>query len=87
MSDDRIDILAKAMRAKHYELNSDEGMYANKYFHLLAEECLKTLDEYYGAARYWMSAEFEREKILNELETTMDRIRNAGTRPIVWVRE
>lgn len=79
--DERVDILARAMRLKHYELNSDEDMYADKYFHLLAEECLKTLDEYYGAARYWMAAEFERENVLRELETTIDRIRNANVSP------
>ena len=82
MSDnERVDILARAMRVRHYELNSDEGMYADKYFHLLAEECLKTLDEYYGAARYWMAAEFEREKVLSELQATIDRIRNANISP------
>ena len=81
MSDDRIDIIAKAMRVRHYQISGASDFFAHKYFNLLAEEALKTLDEYYGAARYWMSAEFEREKVLSELQATIDRIRNANISP------
>jgi len=76
--DDRIGILAKSMRRKHYQLVAAEDFFENQYFDLLAKECLKSLDEYYGAARYWMAAEFEREKVLSELQSTIDNIRNAS---------
>jgi hypothetical protein len=79
--DERIEILAKALRLKHYQLSVASDFFAHKYFNLLAEECLKTLDEYYGAARYWMAAEFERGRVLRELEATIDRIRNADISP------
>ena len=81
VDDIRVQLLAKAMRLKHHELSKDSDISTAGYFKALAEEIIKTLDEYYGSARYWMSAEFEREKILRELETTIDRIRNANISP------
>jgi hypothetical protein len=78
VDDIRVKLLAKAMRLKHYELNKKESISTHGYFEAMAEEVIKTLDEYYGSARYWMSAEFERERVLRELETTIDRIRNAN---------
>jgi hypothetical protein len=81
LDDPRIFILSKAMRLKHYELNKNNNISTHEYFNGLAEEAIKTLDEYYGSAKYWMATEFEREKILRELENTIDRIRNANISP------
>jgi hypothetical protein len=82
MTDDlRIHLLSKSLRLKHYELNNNNNISTHEYFEALALEVINTLDKYYGSKKYWMAAEFEREKILRELETTIDRIRNANISP------
>jgi hypothetical protein len=81
VDDIRVQLLAKAMRLKHHELSKDNDISTAGYFKALAEEIIKTLDEYYGSARYWMSAEFERDRVLRELQATIDRIRNADVSP------
>ena len=72
--DERLPALSKAMRVKHHELEKMD-VNSNKYFDAMAEEVIKTLDEYYDAARYWMAAEFEREKVLREIELCINKIR------------
>jgi hypothetical protein len=49
----------------------------NKTWRDLAKISLEALEEYMGSERYWMSAVFERDVVLREIETTIDRIRNA----------
>lgn len=73
MNDERRDILARAMRAKHYELGKTE-MNTAQYFDAMAEEVLNILDEYYGAARYWMATEFERQRIARHLHDYADKL-------------
>lgn len=63
--------MAKAM--VKYDKNSIDKTWKD-----LATISLEALEEYMGSARYWMSAEFERENVLREIETTIDRIRNAN---------
>jgi hypothetical protein len=78
MKDDlRNSVLAKALRLKHYELTNNNNISTHEYFDALALEVINTLDKYYGTARYWMAVEFERDRVLRELEATIDRIRNA----------
>lgn len=79
-TDPRVEILYKNLRSKNYELQKLDTL-SYDYFMGLAKEAIKTLDEYYGDARYWMAAEFERDRVLNELQATIDRIRNAGLSP------
>lgn len=75
--DERLDRLKVGMRLKHYEL--EKGEYSvYEYFERMAEEVLEILDDYYGGARYWMATEFQKENILRELQSTIDRIRNAN---------
>ena len=74
MKDQRLSFLSNRMRLAHHEL-SKKDYNSHQYFNAMAEEVIKALDEYYGAARYWMAAEFERENVLRELEATIDRIR------------
>lgn len=71
-----IEHMAKAMIK--YDKNS-----INKTWKDLATISLEALEEYMGAERYWMSAVFERDNVLRELETTIDRIRNANVPPRV----
>ena len=72
--DRRIAIVSNALKNKDKELDAS----SDNYYNLLATETIKALDVYYGAAIYWMAAEFERERVLNELEAAIDRIRNAS---------
>jgi hypothetical protein len=65
-----IEHMAKAMIK--YDRNS-----MNKTWRDLAKISLEALEEYMGSERYWMSAVFERDVVLREIETTIDRIRNA----------
>lgn len=65
-----IEHMAKAMIK--YDRNS-----MNKTWRDLATISLNALEEYMGSERYWMSAVFERDVVLREIETTIDRIRNA----------
>lgn len=77
-NENRIAVVSEAMKNKHYDMTSGSDFHGDRYFSILAEEALKALDEYYGTARYWMSAEFAKESVLIELEKTIDRIRNAS---------
>jgi hypothetical protein len=82
MREEQIDFLRKRMRAAHYELCKHDYN-SHEYFTAMSEEVLKALDEYYGAARYWMAAEFERERLLASLT---DWIEHASFSPRVHVR-
>lgn len=44
----------------------------------LAHEAIRILEEYYGSARYWMAAQFERERVLRQLQDKIDEIRDAS---------
>lgn len=44
----------------------------------LAIVSLEALEEYMGAARYWMAAEFERERVLRLIQDKIDEIRDAN---------
>ena len=69
-----IEHMAKAMIK--YDQNA-----ISKTWKDLATISLEALEEYMGTTRYWMSAEFERDSVLREIEATIDRIRNADISP------
>lgn len=73
MSDDRIEIFARGLRQRHYELSGSE-MNSHEYFYSMAEEVIRILDEYYGSARYWMATEFERQRISRDLHEYADKL-------------
>ena len=77
MDDERINALRKGMRSKHYELSSKD-LSTNEYFQEMAEEVVRILENYYGSARYWMAARFERELVLSEIQEKIDEIRDAN---------
>lgn len=70
-NDPRIECMARAM------IKYDE-MSMTKTWKQLAEVALTALEEYYGASRYWMAAEFERERVLREIEQKVEEIRDAN---------
>lgn len=69
--EEKIECMARAMM-KYDRLS------INKTWRQLAETALEALEEYYGSARYWMAAEFERERVLREIEKKVDEIRDAN---------
>jgi len=77
MDDERINALRKGMRSKHYELNNKD-ISTNDYFQEMAEEVVRILENYYGSARYWMSAKFERELVLRQIQEKINEIRDAN---------
>jgi len=78
MSDPRIEILHQGLWRKSIELDIEDKYNANTHFLALAHEVVKILDEYYGSKRYWMAVEFERERVLREIEQKVDEIRDAN---------
>jgi len=77
MSDPRVDLLRRGLRIKSEELNKHDAL-SYEYFRGLAEEAIRILEDYYGSARYWMAAQFERETVLREIEKKVDEIRDAN---------
>jgi len=61
-----------AMAMVKYDKNSITKTWRN-----LATISLEALEEYMGYEREWMLTAFERDTVLREIETTIDRIRNA----------
>lgn len=77
MSDPRVDLLRRGLRIKSEELSKHDTL-SYEYFRGLAEEAIRILEDYYGSARYWMAAQFEREMVLREIEKKVDEIRDAN---------
>lgn len=75
----KIECMARAMMRY-------DSISMNKTWRGLAETCLEALEEYYGSAQYWMVADFEREKVLREIEKKVDEIRDANISTGVHVR-
>ena len=75
----KIEMMAKAM-IKY------DHMSMTKTWKQLAEVALTALEEYYGSASYWMAAEFERERVLREIESKVEEIRDANISTGVHVR-
>jgi len=61
-----------AMAMVKYDKNSITKTWRN-----LATISLEALEEYMGYEREWMLTALERDNVLREIETTIDRIRNA----------
>ena len=74
MADERLNILSMGMRKKHIELQKKE-LLTYEYFNQMAEEVIRILEEYYGSSKYWMAAEFERDRLTRRIHEFVDEIR------------
>lgn len=62
VSDPRVPVVEQALLAQGHERAHEAALAA-----------IAALEDFYGSARYWMSAKFERERIIREVELLVPR--------------